>query len=94
MQQPEFEFQGPVDDSESEVVWPGTPEERVDRFGIRTALLVLAIAFFIAAMWLVDVPTFEKCRTLENTVERYACYDKLRHELLKPPAKGADAPKR
>jgi hypothetical protein len=37
-------------------------------------------------------PSFEKCLALENATERYACYDNLRAELLKPPAKGAEVP--
>jgi hypothetical protein len=64
-----------------------------DRFGVRTALLVLCIALFIAATWVTSRPSFEKCGGLENVTERNACYDALRKELLKPPAKGADVPK-
>jgi len=82
-----------ADNDESGVPLPKTSEERVDRFGIRTALLVLVIALFCAAMWLVDRPSFEKCSTLENVTERNACYEKLRADLSKPPAKGADIPK-
>ena len=82
-----------VDNDESRVPLPKTSEERVDRFGIRTALLVLVIALFSAAMWLMDRPSFEKCSTLENVTERNACYEKLRADLSKPPAKGADIPK-
>jgi hypothetical protein len=84
---------GPVDENEQNVAWPKSPEERADQFGIRTALLVLCIAFFIAAMWLVSRPSFEKCSALENVAERDACFDKLRNDLSKPPAKGADIPK-
>jgi hypothetical protein len=82
-----------ADNDESRVPLPKTSEERVDRFGIRTALLVLVIALFGAAMWLMDRPSFEKCSTLENVTERNACYEKLRADLSKPPAKGADIPK-
>jgi hypothetical protein len=93
MQHSEFEFRGPMDDSKPEIVWPGNPEERLDRFGFRTALLVLALACFVAAIWFVNRPTFEKCSTFESAPERYACYDKLRDDLSNPPAKGANAPK-
>jgi hypothetical protein len=93
MRHSEFGIQNPMDGGEPEAAWPGTPEERVDRYGIRTALLALVIALFVAAMWLANRPSFEKCSTLENATERYACYDKLRDELSKPPAKGADIPK-
>jgi hypothetical protein len=92
MQHSEFDFQGSIGDGEK-VAWPGTPEERIDRFGIRTALLVLVIALFVAAIWFANRPTFEKCSALENMTERYACHEKLRDDLSKPPAKGADIPK-
>jgi hypothetical protein len=93
MRHSEFDIQSPMDDGEPEVAWPATPEERVDRYGVRTALHALVIALFVAAMWLANRPSFEKCSTLENATERYACYDKLRDDLSKPPAKGADIPK-
>jgi hypothetical protein len=60
--------------------------------GILTALFVLCLAFFIAAMWMRG-SSFQKCSGLENAAERYACYDKLRDNLSKPPAKGPDIPK-
>ena len=74
MRHSEFDIQN----GEPEVAWPGTP------------LLALVIALFVAAMWLGNGPSFEKCSTLENATERYACYDTLRDDLSKPPAKGAD----
>lgn len=82
-----------TDDSNPAVAWPETAEERADWFGVRIALLVLAIAFFVVAIRFVNMPTFEKCSAFENAAERYACYDNLRDDLSKPPAKGADAPK-
>jgi hypothetical protein len=63
-----------------------------DCFGIRIALLVLCASFFIAALGLVSSPSFGKCSAIENVTKRNACYDGLRHVLLKPPAKGADIP--
>ena len=92
MRHSEFDIQNTMDDGEP-VAWRGTRGERVDRYGIGTALLALAAALFLAAMWLGNRPSFEKCSTLENATERYACYDKLRDDLSKPPAKGADIPK-
>jgi hypothetical protein len=87
MQRPEWDFNGGLD--EAETPWPDSPEERVDRFGLLTAALVLCIAFFIAALWL-RLPSFEKCSALENATERHACYDALRNDFSKPPAKGPD----
>lgn len=54
---------------------------------------MLGLAFFIAAVWLVRGPSFEKCSGLENVTERNACFDTLRNDLLKPLAKGPDIPK-
>jgi hypothetical protein len=92
MRHSEFDFQV-ADDDESRVPLPEASEDRVDRFGLKTALVVLVIALFVAAFWLANTPTFEKCSALENVTERDACYEKLRDDLSKPPAKGADIPK-
>jgi hypothetical protein len=54
---------------------------------------VLCVASFIAALWFVSTPSFEKCSAMENATDRTACYEGLRKELLKPPAKGADVPR-
>ena len=43
-----------ADNDESRVPWQATTEQRVDRFGTRIALLVLVIALFGAAVWLVQ----------------------------------------
>jgi hypothetical protein len=82
-----------LDNDARDVLRPKSPEELADQFGTRTALLVLCIAFFIAAIWFVTSPSFEKCSAVANLTDRHACYDVLRQELLKPPAKGADVPK-
>jgi hypothetical protein len=88
MQDSKWYFNKPFDDDEDDAARPKTPEELTDQFGIRTALLVLCVAFFIAAMWVISRPSFERCSAMENATERHACYDKLREELLKPPTKG------
>ena len=54
MQPSEWDFESKVEEDKDDVAQPETPEERVDRFGIRTALVVLGLAFFIAVMWLVS----------------------------------------
>jgi hypothetical protein len=59
MQRPEWDFNGGID--EAEAPWPDSPEERVDRFGLLTAALVLCGAFFIAALCCV-------CRVFRNAV--------------------------
>jgi hypothetical protein len=95
MRRSELDFENTVVDTDDEcdVALPKSAEECVDEFGIRTALFVLAVAFFIVTMWLISSPSFEKCSALENVTQRNACFDTLRRDLLKPPAKGADIPK-
>ena len=93
MQRSEWDFENNIENDQDSVAWPGSPEERVDHLGVRTALVVLCAAFFIAAIWLVTRPSFEKCSALDNTAERAACFDTLRRDLLKPPAKGAEISK-
>jgi hypothetical protein len=61
----EYDFENVVQEND-----PESPEELIDRFGIRTGLLVLCIALFIAAIWVVSRPSFEKCSALENVTER------------------------
>jgi hypothetical protein len=75
---------------EDDVRHPRSPEERVDRFGSGLALLILFVGLLLAGMWLFAGQSFEKCSALENVAERNACYEQLRLELLKPPAKGSD----
>jgi len=75
-------------DDDEVIGQPKSPEDVVDQFGVRTALLVLCVAFFLAAMWVLSGPSFPKCSALGNVNERNACYSELRDELLKHPAKG------
>jgi hypothetical protein len=93
MQASKWDLDKTTDNDAHDVSWRKSPEAFADQFGIRTALLVLCIASFIAAIWFVSRPSFEKCSVIENVTDRNACYDGLRKELLKPPAKGADVPK-
>jgi hypothetical protein len=69
-----------------------SPEESADRFGIRLSLLIASMGLFMAAVWAVSGPSFGKCSALEDLTERHACYDNLRNEQSKPPAKGATSP--
>ena len=66
---------------------PKSPEEDVDRLGVRISLLVLCVALFLAANWMIRTASFQKCSALEHVTQRNACYDELRNERLKPPAK-------
>jgi hypothetical protein len=93
MQASKWDLDKTTDNDAGDLSSRKSPEAFADQFGIRTALLVLCIASFIAAIWFVSRPTFEKCAAIENVTDRNACYDGLRKELLKPPAKGADIPK-
>jgi hypothetical protein len=79
-------------DDEYDLAEHKSPEEIFDRFGMRASMLILCAGLFIAAVWMISRPSFEKCLALENATERQACYDNVRAELLKPPAKGAEVP--
>jgi hypothetical protein len=79
----------PKDRDDDDLLWSRSPEDRADRFGIRSAILVLCVALFIAAVWFMTSPSFEKCSALQNVAERNACYASLRQDLFKPTAKGA-----
>ena len=89
----EYDFENAAQENGEDAAWPESPEEFIDRLGIRTALFVLCVALFIAAIWVVSSPSFEKCSALESVAERNACFDTLRDDLLKPPANGAAIPK-
>ena len=87
-----LDFDTTTDNDARDVLPLKSPEDLADQFGIRSALLLLCVALFIAAIWFVSSPSFEKCSAVENVTERNACYEAVRKELLKPPAKGADIP--
>jgi len=91
MQNQKFDFDTEPDQPR-DTRWPASAEAPIDRFGIRTALILLSISFFLAAVWFMNMPSFEKCSALANVTDRNICYDGLRKELLKPPVKGAAIP--
>jgi len=93
MTRTEWDFDTTIEDDTRDALRPKSPEELSDLFGISSALILLCIAFFIAGIWLVTSPSFEKCSAIENVADRNACYEQLRREILKPPAKGADIPR-
>jgi hypothetical protein len=93
MQTSKWDFDPATHDDESHVPRSESPEDFADQMGIRIALVALCVASFIAAVWFLGGPSFEKCSAIANVADRNACYDALRKELLKPPAKGADIPK-
>jgi hypothetical protein len=75
--------------------WPErteTPEAKIDRIGIRVCSVVLFLALALIGIWQFSTPSFEKCSALRTQPERIVCYESLRNELLKPPAKGASPP--
>jgi hypothetical protein len=74
-------------EDDHEVTHATSQEESVDQWAVRIALIVLCVALFIAAVWLMKLPSFEKCSTLDDPSQRHACYDNLRAELLRPPVK-------
>ena len=81
-----------TNDDEPDAPWPSSLNVRADWFGVGSSLLVLCVALAMMMMQLIFGPSFEKCSALESQSERYICYDQLREQLLRHPAKGANAP--
>jgi hypothetical protein len=92
MQSSKWDFDATLPDDEGVVPQMESRDDFADRMGIRIALVALCLASMIAAVWFVGGPSFEKCSAIANEADRNACYDGLRKELLKSPAKGADVP--
>lgn len=67
-------------------------EDDEDRFGTAISLVTLLIGLCVMAVWLLFQPSVEYCNVLTEPAVRYACYDKIRDELSKPPAKGGLIP--
>jgi hypothetical protein len=76
------------EDAETDTAWPKTPADFVDQLGFKVAVSVLCVALFLAALWVLRSPGFQKCSAIEDVALRNVCYSELRSELLKPPAKG------
>ena len=76
------------DENEADIARPKTPADFVDQLGFKIAVAVLCVALFLAVVWVLSSPSFQKCSTIEEAAQRSSCYSELRKELLKPPAKG------
>jgi hypothetical protein len=71
--------------------WPDRTESheaKLNRIGTDVSLVVLFVALVLTGIWLVSTPSFEKCNALGTQSERIVCFESLRSELLKSPAKG------
>jgi hypothetical protein len=93
MQSSKWDFDTTLHENEGHVPRSESRDDFTDQMGIRIALVAFCIASFIAAVWFLSGPSFEKCSAVANMTDRNACYDELRNDLMKPPAKGADIPK-
>jgi hypothetical protein len=70
--------------------WPDrteASETKADRIGIGASFVVLFMALVLMGIWLISVPSFEKCGALASKSERIVCYEQLRDGLLKSPVK-------
>lgn len=60
------------------------------------SLIVSVIAFVFAlvlyAVWADSRSTFEQCIAISDSTARMACYEEVRHQETRPPAKGGNAP--
>jgi hypothetical protein len=70
MQAQKWDFDTTTDNDTGDVLRTKSPDDLADQRGIRIALLVLCIASFIAAIWFLSNPSFEKCSAVENVTDR------------------------
>jgi len=77
MQPSEWASESKVEEHKDDVARLKSPDDRVDQFGIRTALFVLCVAFFTAAIWLVSRPSFE------SRVSRNASHGKASQSAMR-----------
>jgi hypothetical protein len=78
----------PTEDNESGVLLADSPSAKADRYGIGLSLSVLGVALVLMVIWFISEPSFAKCSVLATEPDRMSCYQKLRDELLRSPAKG------
>ena len=43
-----------------------SPEHLLDQFGIMASVMMLCMGLLVAALWVVNSPSFEKCSVFEN----------------------------
>jgi hypothetical protein len=84
MQAPDWDHLNATSEADEQ---PNGPEDDADRLGVKISLLMLCVALFLAANWVISTANFQKCSALENVTQRNTCYDELRNELSKLPAK-------
>src|ERR1700722_18832255 len=78
----------PEDDDESDVLLADSPSAKTDRYGLGLSLSVLGVALVLMVISFISEPSFAKCSVLATEPDRMSCYQKLRDELLRSPAKG------
>ena len=78
----------PEDNDKSGVLLADSPSAKADRYGICLSLSVLGVALVLMVIWFISEPSFAKCSVLATEPDRLSCYQKLRGDLLRPPAKG------
>ena len=88
METSEWDYLALKDEDEADIARPKTPADFVDRLGFRIAVSVLCVGLFLAVLWVLSGPSFQKYSAIEDAAQRSSCFSELRKELLKPPAKG------
>jgi hypothetical protein len=88
MHAPKADDPPPEDDDESDVLLADSPSAKADRYGLGLSLSVLGVALVLMVISFISEPSFAKCSVLATEPDRMSCYQKLRDELLRSPAKG------
>ena len=65
---------------------------RVERSGLVVSIVVIIAALFLLALWADSQSSFGQCVALADVDARLACYEKVRQQEFRPPAKGAGMP--
>jgi hypothetical protein len=86
MHAPKADDPPPEDDDESGVLLADSA--KAERYGLGLSLSVLGVALLLMVISYISEPSFAKCSVLATEPDRISCYQKLRGELLRSPAKG------
>jgi hypothetical protein len=78
---------------EPDEAWRWTEEPtQAERVGMITSVIVVTVSLALLVVWAESRSSFERCSALTDFNARVTCYEELRQQEMRPPAKGATAP--
>jgi hypothetical protein len=72
--------------------WQDEDQTPAERAGLAISVAVLVVSLIALVMWAESRSSFERCSARVDADARAACYEELRQQEMRPPAKGAYAP--